>query len=98
SNYYGSSRTSDVVAALQWIYDHKDEYNIRVVNISMNSAVPESYHTSPLSAAVELLWFNGVVVVVSAGNNGTGSGPVELYPPANDPFVITVGTTDDRGT
>ncbi len=51
-----------------------------------------------LSAAVEILWFNGIVMVVSAGNNGTGEGPVALYPPANDPFVITVGATEDKGT
>jgi serine protease AprX len=43
---------------------------------------------------VEILWFNGIVVVVSAGNNGTAT----LYPPANDPFVIVVGATDDMGT
>jgi serine protease AprX len=43
---------------------------------------------------VEILWFNGIVVVVSAGNRGTGA----IYPPANDPFVITVGATDDKGT
>ena len=34
------------------------------------------------------------MVVVSAGNNGTAT----LYPPANDPFVITVGAADDKGT
>ena len=89
---------SDVVEAFEWVYNHKDEYNIRVVNLSMNSSVAQSYHTSPLSAAVEILWFNGIVVVVSAGNNGTGDGPVHLYPPANDPFVITVGATEDKGT
>ena len=54
----------------------------------------ESYNTSPLDAAVEILWFNGVVVVVSAGNKGSGV----IYPPANDPFVITVGAMDDKGT
>ncbi len=64
----------------------------------LNSTVAQTYHTSPLSAAVEILWFNGIVVVVSAGNNGTGEGPVTLYPPANDPFVITVGATEDKGT
>ena len=89
---------SSVINSLQWVYDHKDEYNIRVVNLSMNSSVAQSYHTSPLDAAVEILWFNGVVVVVSAGNNGTGEGPVTVYPPANDPFVITVGATEDKGT
>jgi serine protease AprX len=56
--------------------------------------VAESYNTSPLDAAVEILWFNGVVVVVSAGNKGSGT----IYPPANDPFVITVGAVNDRGT
>jgi serine protease AprX len=64
----------------------------------MNSTVAQSYHTSPLDAAVEILWFNGIVVVVSVGNNGTGDGPVTIYPPANDPFVITVGATEDKGT
>jgi serine protease AprX len=93
----GAGTISDVVAGLQWIYEHKSEYNIRVINLSLNSSVPESYHTSPLDAAVEILWFNGIVVVVSAGNNG-GSINGILYPPANDPFVITVGAANDMGT
>jgi len=91
---YGMSYESDVVAAMQWVYDNKTTYNIRVVNLSLNSSVYQSYHTSPLDAAAEILWFNGVVVVTSAGNNGTAT----LYPPANDPFVITVGAMDDRNT
>jgi serine protease AprX len=90
----GMSTEADVVNALQWALDNKARYNIRVVNLSLNASVPQSYHTSPLAAACEILWFNGIVVVVSAGNNGTAT----LYPPANDPFVITVGATDDRGT
>ncbi|MGZ4408721.1 MAG: S8 family serine peptidase, partial [Gaiellaceae bacterium] len=50
-----------------------------------------SYNTSPLCAAAEVLWFNGIVVVTSAGTNQTQGG---VYPPANDPFVITVGASD----
>jgi serine protease AprX len=94
SNDDGSATASTVVAGLQWVLENRAQYNIRVVNLSLNSAVGESYHTNPLNAAVEILWFNGIVVVVSAGNNGSGA----LYPPANDPFVITVGATDDKGT
>jgi serine protease AprX len=95
---YGMTYESDVVNAMQWVYNNKSAYNIRVVNISLNSTVAQSYHVSPLDAAAEILWFNGIVVVVSAGNNGTANGPSTIYPPANDPFVITVGATEDKGT
>jgi serine protease AprX len=98
SNQFGMTLESDVIDSLQWVYNNRTTYNIRVVNLSLNSTVAQSYHTSPLDAAVEILWFNSIVVVVSAGNNGAGSGPVTLYPPANDPFVITVGATEDKGT
>jgi serine protease AprX len=98
SNDYGMTYESDLVNGLQWVLNNKDKYNIRLVNLSMNSTVPQSYQTSPLDAAVEILWFNGIVVVVSSGNNGTANGPSTIYPPANDPFVITVGATEDKGT
>ena len=94
ANNLGQALTSDVVAGLQWVLVNKATFNIRVVNLSLNSTTAESYHTSPLDAACEVLWFNGIVVIVPAGNNGTAT----LYPPANDPFVITVGATDDKGT
>src|SRR5688572_8624641 len=94
SNDDGSAMIKDVVAGLQWVLENKNTYNIRVVNLSLNSSVAESYHTSPLDAAVEILWFNKIVVVASAGNYGDGA----IYPPANDPFVITVGATNDKGT
>ena len=93
----GRGSMSDVVAGIQWVYQNRNAYNIRVANLSLNSTVAESYHTSPLNAALEILWFNGVTVVVSSGNNGSSASGV-IYPPANDPFVITVGATDDRGT
>ena len=34
------------------------------------------------------------MIVASAGNSGSAT----LFPPANDPFAITVGATDDRST
>lgn len=90
----GVAHESDVVAGLQWIHENKERYNIRVVNISLNASGAQSYHTSPLNAAVELLWFDGIVVIVSAGNHGEET----IYAPADDPFVITVGATNDKGT
>ncbi len=98
SDSFGMSYESDVVAAMQWVYDHQAEYGIRVVNLSLNSSVESSYHASPISAAAEILWFNGIVVVASAGNSGltTGYNTVRAAP-ANDPFIITVGSTNEKG-
>ena len=90
----GQATESDVVSGLQWVNDNKDNYNIKVVNLSMNSTQAQSYQVDPLDAAVEILWFNKIVVVVSAGNNSNG----EVYAPANDPFVITVGAANTAYT
>ena len=65
------------------------------LNLSLVSTAPESYRTSLLDAAVEYAWFKGIVVVVAAGNAGPDT---MRYPPANDPFAIVVGATDDNGT
>jgi serine protease AprX len=94
SDDQGAATTSSLVNGLQWVLDNRDKYNIRVVNISLTDSVIESYNVSALAAAVELLWFNNIVVVVAAGNSGDGG----IAAPANDPFVITVGATNDRGT
>lgn len=98
SDSNGKATESDAVLALQWILENKDAHNIRVVNMSVNSTVAQSYHHSPLNAAAEILWFNGVVVVVSTGNKDIDNdyNPF-LTPPANDPFLITVGASDEKG-
>jgi serine protease AprX len=94
----GESRTSDVVAAADWILQHAKEYNIRVANFSLAGASETSIRVDPLDRAVEALWLHGIVVVAAAGNHGTG-GPVSMsYAPGNDPFVITVGATDQHMT
>ncbi len=93
----GAATLSDVINGLQFVFENNDKYNIRVVNLSLRSDVPQSYTTDPLDAAVELLTFRGILVVASAGNIGT-AGDAVSYAPANDPFVLTVGAVDDRGT
>lgn len=91
----GAAPTSAILNAILWAVINKDAYNIRVMNLSLQASVQESYQVSPIDAAVEYAWLKGIVVVVAAGNNGANSA---LYAPANDPYVITVGATDDRGT
>src|SRR5881392_3646715 len=91
----GTARTSDVIAAAQWILDNKDKYNIKVANFSLHASNSSSFTHDPLDKAVEKLWFGGVTVVAAAGNYGNANGPSGVpFAPGNDPFVITVGAVD----
>ena len=94
----GMARTSDVIAGAQWILENHDRYNIRVANFSLHSETPSSFRWDPLDKALERLWFSGVVVVTSAGNEGDGQQMRIANAPGNDPFVITVGALDIRGS
>ena len=93
----GNTTVLDVINGLQFAVDHKTALGIRVVNLSLSSTVAESYRTDPLDAAVEQAWFNGLVVVAAAGNEGAEQDGV-TYAPANDPWVITAGALDDKNT
>lgn len=94
----GTARTSDVIAAAQWILANKDKYNIKVANFSLHASNSSSFTHDPLDKAVEKLWFAGVTVVAAAGNYGVPNGPSGVkYAPGNDPFVITVGAADMDG-
>jgi serine protease AprX len=93
----GASTVLDVITALQFVVDHKDDLNIRVVNLSVSSDTPSSYLDDPLDAAVEFAWHAGIVVVAAAGNRGDAADAVQ-YAPGNDPFVISVGATDEADT
>jgi hypothetical protein len=94
----GMAMTSDVIAAADWIYAHKDQEGIRVANFSLLGASPSSIQFDPLDKALERLWLSGVVVVTAAGNYGSGAPSEMPFAPANDPFVITVGAADVGGT
>jgi serine protease AprX len=94
----GTARTSDVIAAAQWILANKSTYNIKVANFSLHSSSSCSFTHDALDKAVEKLWLAGVTVVAAAGNYGLPNGPSGVpYAPGNDPFVITVGAADMDG-
>jgi serine protease AprX len=95
----GMARTSDVIAAAEWIYNNRVQYNIKVANFSLHSSLPSNFTEDPLDKAVEKLWFSGVTVVAAAGNYGRADGPSGVpFAPGNDPFVITVGAIDLEGS
>lgn len=94
----GVGLKSDIIAACDWILQNKSAYNIRVANFSLNAG-GDTFRYDALDKAVEKLWFNGVTVVVAAGNFAVGGAQSDVgYAPANDPFVLTVGASDIAGT
>ncbi|HEX2699423.1 MAG TPA: S8 family serine peptidase [Acidimicrobiales bacterium] len=92
----GAADVSTVLAAVQWVVSFREEYGIRVLNLSLGTNSTQSFRTDPLNYAVERAWDSGVAVVVAAANLGPGAGTISK--PADDPWVITVGAIDDRGT
>jgi serine protease AprX len=96
----GMGLTSDIINAAQWILDNQQKDNIKVANFSLNSTISAPFYDDPLDAAVEQLWFHGIVVVTSSGNYGNtdGSASGVQFSPGDDPFVITVGSADLNAT
>jgi serine protease AprX len=92
----GTTTASMLIRGLQWVLANRYTYNIRVVNISAGGKTTTSYRDDPLAAAVEVLIFAGITVVVSAGNDGPGD--MTITSPGTDPYVITVGAVDDNAT
>ncbi len=96
TNDSGLATYSSVIAGVQWVLRNKQAYNIRVLNVSLGSPATTSYKDDPVNAALEVAWFSGIVVVTAAGNGGPNAGTITS--PGNDPYLITVGAFDDKGT
>jgi serine protease AprX len=92
----GQSSYSKVLDGLNWIYENRYRYNIRVLNLSLGSDVQSNYWDDPINQAVMKLWDAGVVVVTSAGNSGHKEMSVTV--PGNTPYIITVGAITDSYT
>ncbi|MEK6227074.1 MAG: S8 family serine peptidase [Chloroflexota bacterium] len=92
----GNGTMHAVLAAFDWLLQHRAAMHIKVLNLSFGAPQRSSYHRELLAGVVESAWFAGVTVVAAAGNGGPAAGTVAM--PGADPFVITVGSFADQGT
>jgi serine protease AprX len=94
----GGVDVSQVTAAIDWVVQHRNAngLNIRVLNLSFGTDGVQDYEADPLTFAVENAWRHGIVVVVSAGNDGYGT--PRLNNPAYDPYILAVGASDTNGS
>lgn len=88
----GETGAINILKAMQWIYDNKDIYNIRVVCMSFG-AVPINMN-DPLILGAETLWDSGIVVVSAGGNSGPESATIKA--PGASSKIITVGALNDN--
>ncbi len=82
---------------LEWVLQHRDEYNIRIVNISAGGDEQSSYLENALCRTVERAVREGLIVVCAVGNAGLEPGHPVL-PPASSPSSIAVGGLDDQNS
>jgi subtilisin family serine protease len=89
-NYKGSGYTSDIIDSIQWAIDHKLDYNITVLSMSLSSGRRSSSIENAVDYAVE----EGIVTVVAAGNDGPEG--IHITSPGFAPNVITVGAINSQ--
>jgi serine protease AprX len=98
----GQGRISDVIAAFQYVVEHKTALNIRLVNVSIGAGVHESFTVDPLTLAAKRTVDAGIIVVAAAGNLGRSVRGDPQYggitAPGNAPWVVTVGASSHLGT
>ncbi|MBA3439562.1 MAG: S8 family serine peptidase [Pyrinomonadaceae bacterium] len=88
---------ANIQQGLEWVLAHREEYRIRIVNISAGGDNEESYLHNDLARKVEQVVASGLVVVCAVGNAGLAPGHAVL-PPASAPSVIAVGGLDDQNS
>ncbi len=88
----GETGSNTILSAMQWVYDNRRNYNIKVVCMSFGSdPIGEN---DPLIKGAEALWDNGIVVVGAGGNSGPGESTIKS--PGASGKIITVGALNDN--
>jgi len=78
------------LAGFDYILQHQDDYNIKVVNNSWGSSGPFDPN-DPISVATKRVHDRGITVVFAAGNDGPGENTLHPYSVA--PWVIGVAAS-----
>lgn len=93
----GSGLTLTLLAALQsydWVLEHADEYNIRIVNSSWGTSGGELNINDPIVMATYEAYKRGILSVFAAGNQGSND---SLNPYSLAPWVLSVAAGDKNG-
>ncbi len=89
----GYGNAGEIIEGIEWCIDHRSQYNIRVLSMSLGSR-HDSDGTGELSQTINGAVEAGLVVVAAMGNDGRN----EVTDTAAADRSIAVGSVDDRGT
>ena len=89
----GNASSENLLEALTWLVLNRNELEINIVNLSLGIKL---YNDERITQKINLLIEDGVVVVVSAGNEGPHEGSI-LYP-GTIPDTLTVGYVNNQST
>ena len=89
-NNDGQTQAFKVLDAMQWVFENREKYNIKVVCMSFGST--PLARNDPLSLGATSLWDVGITVVGAVGNDGPKEGSVKS--PGSCAKIITVGCAD----
>jgi subtilisin family serine protease len=89
-----TARSSDVLAAIDWVILNRQTYNISAINLSMGSGkFATACSNSVFSTAITTARQQGVLTISSSGNDGYTDG---IGQPACAPDAVSVGAVYDR--
>jgi len=89
--------TSDIIAALDYVYGLRTTYSIASVNLSLSGGLfdyPCDNETPSLTDAVTLLRSAGIATVAGSGNDGS---PTQIGQPACISTAVSIGSVDKLG-
>lgn len=88
------AKSSDIIAALDWLIAHRDDLNVAAVNLSLGAGLSESpCGNNPIGTALAAARDAGIANAVSSGNDGD---PARISAPACHPAAFSVGAVYDR--
>lgn len=86
----GDGNIEDMRRGIEWILEKRQQYHIRVLNISIGiGKIEKEDKMQELLRAVDQAWDSGMVVVCAAGNQGPEA--MTISPLGSGKKVITVG-------
>lgn len=94
-NSVGEGSFSDILAAMNWVAENMEKYNIRILCLPFGADAIVPRKLDPLCRASKALWDRGIIVIAASGNKGPANGTITT--PGIESSIITAGCCDTTG-